>query len=501
MASVEGSSDRSWTDDPTPSPTGVSGEASAQLGEHALVLGAGVAGLLAASVLARRFARVTVVERDGPPDKVAARKGVPQANHIHLLLIRGAQIIERLYPGFFDELEQDGGLVADSTRDLAFYHFGQWQPRGFSGLPTRMQSRALLEWHLYRRTSALPNVDVAHGAEVVEPVLDASARVRGVQLRRQATGETEEVGTDLVVDAAGRASPTPRWLKHAGLERPTESKVGLPITYASRFFEAPADHPDWQAMLVYPWAPHEHRGGALYLQEGNRWIATIASYRAETPPTSDDEFLRFAAGLPNSEIHDQIARATPASPIHTYHYPGARLVHYEKLRETLGRLVVLGDAVASVNPVFGQGMTSAALQVEALAGCLESTSELDAGFECSFARAASRACRQPWFMSTTMDLRYPYAEGDRSIWQPLINAYLGSFFRSTANSQGRLEDLMRVLHLVSGPERWFRPAALAAVVSAARWTPSAPDSSVPPPPRPRLRKVNLAGVAEESARG
>ena len=110
-------------------------------GEHAIVIGAGLAGLLAARVLAERFRSVTVVERDPAGSAGEARRGAPQGSHIHLLLAKGAEILEELLPGLSEELAADGGIVGDSTRDLAFYNFGHWQPRGFSDLPARLQTR------------------------------------------------------------------------------------------------------------------------------------------------------------------------------------------------------------------------------------------------------------------------------------------------------------------------------------------------------------------------
>jgi 2-polyprenyl-6-methoxyphenol hydroxylase-like FAD-dependent oxidoreductase len=357
-------------------------------------------------------------------------------------------------------LVEDGGLVADSTRDLAFYQFGAWQPRGRSGIRTRLQSRPFLEWHLYRRTSALPNVRFLHRYEATEPAIDSDGRVQGLCIRSIASGKFEALTTELVVDAAGRGSSTPRWLSKAGFDPPKLIEIGLPITYASRFFVSPRTSHDWSAMLIYPTVPQEHRGGALYFQEGGRWIATVASYKGEPAPRDDEGFLEFAAGLPNPEIYNLIRDATPASPIHTYHYPAAQRRAYERLRRPLSRLVCLGDSVASFNPVFGQGMTSAALQVEALERCLDRDKSLSRHFERQFAKRAARSCAQPWFMSTTMDLRYPYAKGDRPFWSPAMNAYLDFFFRSTATSQSALEDFMSVLHLQKSPTEWLRPSTV-----------------------------------------
>ena len=67
--------------------------------QRAVVIGASLAGLLAARVLRDAFDEVVLVERDRIPVRPEPRSGVPQARHIHVLLVRGAQILEALFPG------------------------------------------------------------------------------------------------------------------------------------------------------------------------------------------------------------------------------------------------------------------------------------------------------------------------------------------------------------------------------------------------------------------
>jgi 2-polyprenyl-6-methoxyphenol hydroxylase-like FAD-dependent oxidoreductase len=447
-------------------------------GDHAVVIGAGLAGLLAARVLAARFRAVTVVERDDQGAELEARKGAPQGSHIHLLLVRGAEILEQLFPGISDELVTGGGIVGDSTRDLAFYNFGSWQPRGTSHLPARLQSRPFLEWHVAQQVESVPNVRFLRRRTATGPIADPSGRIRGLRLRSCDDGTEDDVEADLVVDAAGRGSRTPQWLRDLGFPAPETTEVGLSITYASRFFRV-ADGPhDWAAMLVYPRVPREVRGGALYLQERDRWIATIASYAGESPPRTDEEFLAFAKGLPSLEIYRQIRDAEPLSGIRTFHYPGAMRRHYERLPRLPEGLIVIGDAVCSFNPVFGQGMTSAALQARGLATCLDQRGL--SGLPQRFARHTARLCRAPWFLSTTMDLRYPHAIGRRSPVQPLLNWYLDLFFDAAAHDFALLRDFMRVLHLVAPPALLARPTAIAKVLASALRRQSAHREARPP---------------------
>lgn len=433
-------------------------------GERAVVIGAGMAGLLAARVLSDRFDEVVVVERDAAPEPDAPRKGVPQGAHIHLLLIRGAEAMERLLPGLFDAVAADGGVVGDSTRDLAFFNFGAWQPRGVSQLPARLQSRPFLEAHVARRVAALANVRFLHRHEASSPRFDAAGRLRELEARPRGGGDPVALESDLVVDAAGRGSATPAWLGEGGWPVPDTTRIGMPITYASRMFRIPPGAHDWRGMLVYPRVPEQTRGAALYFQEGDRWIATLGSYIGEEPPRSDAAFLEFARGLPSPEIEALIREAEPLSPIQAFRYPGAERRHYERLAHFPTGLAVMGDAVCSFNPVFGQGMTAAALQAEHLARCLDAHG-VDA-LARPFARGVARICDTPWFLSTTLDLRYPHAVGRRSPIQPAVNWYLDRFFLAMADDFSLFRDFMRVLHQLAPPSTLARPRALGRVLAA-----------------------------------
>jgi len=101
-------------------------------GDHAVVLGASMAGLLAARVLADFYRVVTVVERDDLPEAAANRRGVPQGRHAHGLLGRGSLILGELFPGFSDELVA-AGVPAFDYRDLSRASFSLGGHRAGAG--------------------------------------------------------------------------------------------------------------------------------------------------------------------------------------------------------------------------------------------------------------------------------------------------------------------------------------------------------------------------------
>ena len=177
------------------------------MNEHALVIGGSMAGLLAARVLAGHFAQVTIVDRDHFPSGPEARKGLPQAHHVHVLLYKGQECLESLFPGLQAELGQAGAPRADWIGDTRWYSFGGWAPRFNSGYVSHPCSRDLLEWIIRKRLAALNNVRICEEQEVVDLLTSADQhQITGVVIhqRGQPDQPTQELQADLLVDASGR---------------------------------------------------------------------------------------------------------------------------------------------------------------------------------------------------------------------------------------------------------------------------------------------------------
>lgn len=215
---------------------------------HAVVVGASLAGLLAARVLAKRFERVTLIERDALPDGPEPRKGVPQARHVHALLIRGERIIGGLFPDLVPALLERGAMPVRFGRDLRWHHFGTWKVRFESALRGIAVSRPCLEFEIRRRLVEIANVRVIDSSIVTRFMADWDrSRITGVYWRgRSSIVPDEPLHADLVVDASGRGSQTPQRLRELGYERPEESHVRVNFGYASRIFETPAGSRDWK---------------------------------------------------------------------------------------------------------------------------------------------------------------------------------------------------------------------------------------------------------------
>jgi 2-polyprenyl-6-methoxyphenol hydroxylase-like FAD-dependent oxidoreductase len=437
---------------------------------HAVVIGGSIAGLLAARVLTDHFRTVTIVERDRLPFAPAARTGAPQSAHQHVLLQRGLQITEALFPGISQELIAAGAPVVDMAADVAWLTAAGWGVRFESDLKMVASSRELLEWSIRRRLTAQDGIRFVEAADVCGLVRSDDAVV-GVRLRARGlrTAEQEE-RAHLVVDASGRHSKLPEWLAALGYARPRERVVNGYLGYASRIYRVPAAvPPTWRGVYVQPAPPHHKRGGVIFPLEGDRWHVTLAGVGRDYPPTDETGFLEFAESLRSRILFDAIRHAEPMSPISGFRATENRWRAYESMRRFPDGIIVIGDAACAFNPVYAQGMTTAALGAETLAALLERRRVRDtgaiAGLGRGFQRALARVNAQAWRLATSEDLRLPQTTGARaSIATRLAHGYFDRLMRlATERPDVRLA-FLRTMNMLEGPGVLFSPRILSAAL-------------------------------------
>jgi len=444
----------------------------------AVVIGASMAGLSAAAVLASRFAHVVIVERDEVADHPADRKGVPQGRHAHGLLPPGMIRLEGWFPGLVDELVADGAPLVDIGND-ASWHQGGYRLRFDTGLKGPLGSRALLEFHVRRRTLALPNVTLRAGAGVTSLRTTADgATVTGVTLDDGST-----LSADLVVDASGRQGRSLRWLADLGYEAPPVTEVDIDVAYASRIVSRDPDAGTGYKFALVLAGPPTGRQGVAFPLEGDRWIVTLAGLHGERPPTDDAGFLAFARSLPSPEIAELIESTTPLGPIVTHRLHSNQRRHVEKMRRVPGGLVLLGDAVCSFNPTYGQGMTTATLQAEALGQALDRHATLDARFVKASYKRQAKAITAAWQITTGADFALPATTGTKSPGTDLLNRYMPHVFRAAQVDRDVCLRVIEVTCLLKPPPALLTPRMLVKVFRAARRLPAAPVAAPTPTER------------------
>ena len=384
----------------------------------AVVIGGSVAGSFAARVLHDHFDRVVVLDKDVLPDEPVPRRGAPQGVHFHALLARGRMIAEELFPGFGDDLVAAGAAVRSHSESLVFQPYG-WGPRIEREIKNVGASRLMIESVIRRRARALPRVEVRTGCSVTALMRadDDADSVVGVVVQPE-SGSTYGQPADLVVDASGRTSRIVDWLDALGYGGVETTKVNAFWGYTSRFYELPdgACPPVVGSFPVGPAmpGPPSTRGGFILLQENNRWLVTLSGCAKDFPPADKDGFLAFADTLPFPHIADAIRVARPLSDLQTWRNTTNRLRHFERVSTWPDGLVVLGDAVCSFNPVYGQGMSVAALEAIDLRTELEASAAHgdDRGMTARFQQRLAQTITQAWTAACRSDYAVPGVEGD-----------------------------------------------------------------------------------------
>ncbi len=433
--------------------------------QHAVVIGASMAGLLAARALSNHFEHVTIIERDRLAEQVETRKGVPQGRHVHLLLAKGQAIVQEYFPDFYTEFAQDGAVPV-TTAEMDWFDSGQWKARSPEPIASFSASRPFLETYVRHFLAEKANVRFIDGCEVSKlHAKEDHSRIIGVTLLHLGPQRyEEEMDADLVVDASGRGSRTPQWLTSLGYDRVEEASVKIDIGYATRIYHFPGTLPfDWKMLLIYPKAPDETRGGLVLPVEGDRWMVTLTGRLRDYPPDDEAGFLEYARTLPNSTIYDLIQKAEPVSPIMTYKYAASRWRHYERMSRLPEGFVVLGDAVCSFNPVYGQGMSVAAMEAKLLDTMLQKHFGTR-GFTKRFQKAAAEIARVPWMLATSQDFLYPATEGKRPFGLGFLHWYMGRVNELTATNPFIVQRFYEILNLLKTPTSLFNRRILAAVL-------------------------------------
>lgn len=445
--------------------------------DHAVVLGAGMAGLLAARVLAERFARVTVVERDElPADGPAFRPGVPQSRHAHVLWSRGVEVIEDLLPGITEKLLAGGAALLESPKDFLWLSPADWF-RPIRGARILLASRELLDWTVRAEVLRDRRVRVRDGCPVTGLVGGPDGRsVTGVRLRG-----AKPLAAAFTVDATGRTSKAPAWLAALGHPAPETTRYDSHLGYSSRYFTIPPDPGRrWHGLYVQG-RPDSPRGGVLVPVDGGRWLATLIGNGEHAPPTGDEQFLGFARSLRSPAMYDALRGAVPLSSPTGFRGTANEWRHYERLNRSPAGFVVLGDAACRFNPVYGHGMTVAALAADALRreirGMDPAAVPAAAG---RIQRRTTAAAQAAWQIATSEDLRYPGTEGppaDRAT--RVLQRYMARVMVGANTDPAIAGRFFGVLSLSTPPHTLLGPSTVLRVLS--RWrTPASPPTPAYP---------------------
>ncbi|MGZ5395132.1 MAG: FAD-dependent oxidoreductase [Mycobacterium sp.] len=390
--------------------------------KHATVIGASLGGLCAARVLSEVSERVTVYERDELPDCPVNRTAVPQGRHVHLLMARGAQEFESLFPGLLEDMVADGVPILENRPDCI--HFGA--AGHVLGTAHRLQdeftayvpSRPQLEWQIRRRVLAIENIEIIR-AGVTEPSYDtAQGRVTGVLL-----DSGDAVPADFVVDATGRGTRLPAWLNKWGYERPREETVDVGIAYASHQFHVPEGLLAEKVVVAGASRAQPVGIGMLLYEDGNWNVTTFGIAKVE-PPQTVAQILDLADDILPAHVSAALRQGTPLGEMAFHKYPTSRWRRYDNLERFPAGIFPFGDAVVSFNPTFGQGMTMTAIQAANLRAVIESG---EPDIAPHLAKATAKTTWPVWVMTAIGDLALHNATGESKWWYKPVGGLFDQF--------------------------------------------------------------------------
>jgi 2-polyprenyl-6-methoxyphenol hydroxylase-like FAD-dependent oxidoreductase len=430
----------------------------------AVVIGAGLGGLLAARVLSERYPEVSIVDRDMLPDGPASRRGVPQDRQLHVLLARGREAFDELFPGLSGELNALGAPLVDLQDQVHWYNDGYRMRRAPSRLVAVGISRPLLEHQVRCRVAGLSPVEFVGPAEVTDVIASPDGR-RITGVRVWSGGRERTLTADLVVDAGGRASRTPVWLERLGYPGPVEEEVRVGITYVTRVYRREPHHLEGLLGALNNAVPGVARTGIVAAQEDGQFAVALSGMLGEEPPTDDEGMAAFADRLAGPQIAEVIRSAVPLGEPVRMRFPASRRRRYERLRRFPDGYLVMADALCSFNPIYGQGMTVAAMEALLLRRLLgEGIDDLAR----RFFRGAARLIEAPWSIAVGTDLRFPDVPGRRTPRVRLVNAYVHRLHAAATTDPVLGEAFLRVINLVDPPTRLLAPGIVLRVLRGSR---------------------------------
>jgi len=391
---------------------------SQSIGTRAAVVGAGVAGLAAARVLADHFEQVIVFERDELPASASHRPGIPQGRHVHALLAGGERALSGLLPGFADDLLAAGAVPYRAGLDL------RTERPGFDPFPQRdlgwrsfAASRPLIERVVRARVEQIANVEIRRRCRVDRLLAGADgASVTGVRSVDE-HGQTDDASADFVVDASGRGALTLSTLEALGSPSPDESAIGVDFGYATATFDIPDDAPDtFTGLAVLPRVPDTTRLALMLPLEGGQWIVSVGGREADKPPADWDGYVDFVRGLRTPTLYHAIRHARRVGDVVRFGFAESVRRHFDGLRRFPRGLLPIGDAICRFNPIYGQGMSVAAQEAALLGrvlGRLAIEPDPLGSVAHTFFAELNPILDGPWTMSAVPDLAYPQTRGER----------------------------------------------------------------------------------------
>ncbi|URK89395.1 hypothetical protein LP421_33805 (plasmid) [Rhizobium sp. RCAM05350] len=439
----------------------------------AIVIGASVAGLMAARALSDRADEVVIFERDDIPDGPDPRGGVPQGRHAHALLGAGDKVMKAWFPGLRAQLVEKGAVELQGE-NVWWYEGGGFKVRSSWGASVLTFSRPLLEHNLRQRVRQLPNVTLVSPA-TIDDFIVVGDRVVGVVV------DGKVHNADLIVDCSGRYTRSVELLQAKGFAPPTIEQVEVGLVYRSVLLRRGENDFDGQSAQISPDFPDQSRRAVLLPIEGDRWLLTLIGMHGDVPPADEQGFSDYARSLPTPFIADVFDGVEKISQPVAHRLPSSQWRRFDKLERHPRGFLVLGDAVTSFNPIYGQGMTSASLQAQSLHELLATEPLSSPHLARKHYKRVTKIIMGPWSSTVGVDFAHPKTTGKKAWGTGLMNRYLRLAHEASHTSPKVSLKLMQVQNLVAPKSALFNPIMVARVFFASLRSPARTGRGQPRP--------------------
>jgi 2-polyprenyl-6-methoxyphenol hydroxylase-like FAD-dependent oxidoreductase len=280
----------------------------------------------------------------------------------------------------------------------------------------------------------------------------------------------------LVVDATGRSSRLGDWISDHGYQAPGKSRVPVDLGYATCLFRREPGQRICGHVGVYSvYTPRKAEGGPSSLSpiEGDRWLVLISDYGDRRPGRDFGEFKARCRAHPALPIRSVPDVCEQVSEVYVHRFPDSTRRHFDRLSRFPAGLVAVGDAVASFNPAYAQGMSVAALHAVALANWLREPGAAE-GSAYPYFRRVREVVDDAWLLSAAQDRYLPHVDAPKPFGYHLRRGLDEAVRSATVTDEVVHRAFLNVINMTATPDRLRRPGILwRAGIAAMRRRPAA----------------------------
>ncbi|MEQ5091656.1 FAD-dependent monooxygenase [Providencia rettgeri] len=421
------------------------------------IIGGSITGCIAAEMLSKYFDDITIIEKDSFIPDSSKRKYVPHENHAHILLKKGMELLEKIFPGIIDELNIKGAPYSNLGEDIDWFQYGSWKIKYKSKYRICFSTRILLDSVIRQRILKNNKIKVKDNTSVEKMIVNKN-KVTSLSIRE--SNNTQVIFSDLVIDSSGFGSKTDKMLTDSGISKVESTIIKKHLKYVSRIYKIPSNLvKEYKNKAIIIWSSNDNCNiGLLLPVENECCIVSVGSCFSQEPKPDEESYLSFIKNLPSEKIYNTVKKLEPISDIYYFKYIGSTWKHYEKLHDFPSGLIVLGSALCGMNPFYGQGITMSLSQIRILENNI--TKLKNAQNTVLIQKKIAKSLKTPWEVSKTEDFRHQKFHKQVTITMKFLQWYSKEFSIFANNNLFAREVQHKVAHFISSPIAIFHPKIL-----------------------------------------